>query len=269
MPSNSRYVIRGGVEGRERLRIIARVMQPATLEILRRAGLQPGMSCLEVACGGGDVAFDMARLVRPGGTVVATDIDETKLRLAREEAWQEQLTNIEFRLSDITRHEPEQEFDFVHARFLLTHLPDPAYALTRMWNALRPGGIIVIEDVDFRGHFCYPECAAVWRYVELYTETARKRGGDANIGPRLPSMLAAAGFESLEMTVVQPAGIEGDVKLITPVTMENIADAVVEEGLATREEVDRVIAELYEFANTQSAVIGLPRIVQVWGRRAA
>ena len=37
------YVIRGGVEGRERLRTLARVMQPTTLSLLERVGVVPGM----------------------------------------------------------------------------------------------------------------------------------------------------------------------------------------------------------------------------------
>ena len=226
------------------------------------------MVCLEAGCGGGDVAFDMARLVRPGGAIVATDIDETKLRLAREEAAQEELTNIEFRLADITKDGLDREFDFVHARFLLTHLQNPAGALTKMWHAMRPGGIIVIEDIDFTGYFCYPECLAQRRYAELYTETVRRRGADANIGPRLPPLLTAAGFEDVEMNVVQPASTTGDVKIITPLTMENIADSAVEEGLASREEIDRLIAELYEFANTPGTIGCMPRVFQVWGRRA-
>src|SRR5581483_12394792 len=48
------------------------------------------------------------------------------------------------------------------------------------------GGTVVLEDIDFRGHFCHPECAAFSRYVHLYTQAAHRRGADPNIGPRLP-----------------------------------------------------------------------------------
>ena len=101
------YIIRGGVEGRERLRILSRVMRPTTLPLLERAGLRAGMVCLEVGCGGGDLAFDMARITGPEGSVLGTDIDQTKIELARQEAAVQQLTNVEFRLADITRDEPE------------------------------------------------------------------------------------------------------------------------------------------------------------------
>ena len=175
------YIIRGGEEGRARLRVLSRVMRPTTLSLLDRAGIRPGMECLEVGCGSGDLALDLAQMVGAGGRVVATDIDEIKLRLARQEAEQQRLTNLEFRLTDIVEDESEK-FDFAHARFVLTHLPNPREALEKMWRAIRPGGILVLQDIDFRGHFCHPEFAAFSRYVELYTQTAQRRAVDPNIG---------------------------------------------------------------------------------------
>jgi ubiquinone/menaquinone biosynthesis C-methylase UbiE len=259
------YIIRGGVEGRERLRILSRVLQPTTHALLQRAGIRQGMACLEIGCGGGDLAFDMARIVGPMARVVGTDIDSEKLALAAKEAADQGLGNVEFQLSDITRSQPDGKFDLVHARFVLTHLAHPAQALARMREALQPGGVIVIEDIDFRGYFCHPESAAFRRYVELYTETARRKGADANIGPRLPGLLSEAGFEKVQVSVVQPAGTEGEVKLITPLTMENIADAVVSEGLASTAEVVQLVADLYEFARAPGTVSALPRIVETWG----
>jgi hypothetical protein len=137
-----------------------------------------------------------------------------------------------------------------------------------MRRALRPGGIAVIEDIDFRGYFCYPECPALRRYIELYTQTVHRRGGDANIGPRLPALLRAASFEGIQMNVIQLAGITGEVKLLSPLTMENIADAVMAEGLASPAEIDSIVAELYEFARIPGTIGCTPRIVEAWGYRS-
>jgi ubiquinone/menaquinone biosynthesis C-methylase UbiE len=264
----SDYIIRGGVKGRERLRVLSRVMRPTTMALLHRAGLRPGMACLEAGCGGGDVAFDMACAVGPSGRVVGIDIDQKVLELAIAEAAGQQLSNLEFRLMDITESAPTAEFDLVHARFLLTHLADPSGALARMRGALRPGGVIVLEDIDFRGHFCYPESKAFDRYVELYTETARRKGADANIGPRLPSLLVDAGFENVQMHVVQPAGTSGEVKLMAPLTMENIAGSVVTAGLASEEEAEQLVAELYQYAQTAGTMGSAPRIIEAWGEKS-
>jgi SAM-dependent methyltransferase len=263
------YIIRGGVEGRERLRLLSRVLRPTTLALFDRVGVRSGMACLDVGCGGGDVAFDLARIVGPQGRVVGTDLDGAKLDLARWEAGELGLGNVEFNRSDVVADGHDASFDLVYARFVLTHLKDPAAALARMYGALGPGGTLVVEDIDFRGHFCYPDCPAFDRYVGLYTAAALGTGADPHIGPRLPSLLAGAGCRPVGMSVVQPAGVEGEVKLVAPVTLENVADAVVAAGLITRAELGRVLGELYEFARNPTTVMSLPRVVQAWGLRQA
>ena len=85
-----------------------------------------------------------------------------------------------------------------------------------MVQACAPGGTIVIEDTDFAGSFCYPTCAAYERYKELYQELVERRGGDSNIGPKLPAMLRRAGIQGVELNVIQPAHIHGEGKLMAP-----------------------------------------------------
>jgi SAM-dependent methyltransferase len=223
------------------------------------------MACLDVGCGGGDVTFELADLVGPKGRVVGWDIDEAKLELARREAAETQYDNVEFRLLDIGESDGAPEFDVVYARFLLTHLVDPAGALARMLRLVQPNGLVILEDIDFTGYFCHPYSAAFWRYIELYTQTARRRGGDPNIGPRLPGMLLEAGIEQVQINVVQRAAFDGEVKIINPLTMENIVDSVLAEGLASKAELDTLIDELYEFSRNPRTIASIPRIVQAWG----
>jgi ubiquinone/menaquinone biosynthesis C-methylase UbiE len=267
MAGESHYPIRGGTQGRERLRVLSRIMHSSTIALLRRAGIAPGMTCLDAGCGGGDVAFDMARMVSSEGRVIATDVDDTKLELARAEAAAKGLRNVEFRHSDARTDTLPESFDLIHARFLLSHLADPAAVLASLRASLRPGGVLAVEDVDFSGYFCEPEHAAFNRYVELYTKAAHRKGGDPDLGRRLPALVARAGFDDVRMNIVQHASTEGEVKIISALTMENIADAVLAEGLADRAETDRLIAELYEFAHRPDTISGTPRIFEVWARR--
>jgi len=259
------YVIRGGMEGRERLRVLARVMASTTDDLLSRVGIEPTARCLDVGCGGGDVTLALAGRARDG-TAVGVDVDETKIDLARAEATAAGVGNVEFHVQDVMdRASDGGRFDVIYTRFLLTHLPDPATALANMRERLVPGGVLIVEDIDFTGHFCEPDSPAFWRYVELYTEAVQSRGCDPNIGPRLPGLLREAGFERLGVNVVQPAGISGEVKLISPITLEAIADAVLAAGLADPDELGAVVDELYAFAGEDGTFMSIPRMVQTWG----
>src|SRR5262245_39515420 len=126
------YVIRGGKEGRARLRILAHALWGTTRDLLHCAGLKTGMTCLDVACGGGDVTLQMARLVGSSGMATGIDMDSTKVQLARREAECEAIANVKFLTLDIDDLCDEAAYDLVYARFFLTHLRDPLQALRRM-----------------------------------------------------------------------------------------------------------------------------------------
>jgi hypothetical protein len=139
----------------------------------------------------------------------------------------------------------------------------------RMYAALRPGGVLMVEDIDCSGCFCYSDHQATRRSIELYVEAARRWGGDPNIGPSLPALMLEAGFTQVGINVVQPAGLEGEVKIVLPLTLENIAHAILADALCTREELEHLLAHLYQFANDSRTVAGLPRVVQAWGYRGS
>ena len=262
----SRYAIRGGVEGRERLRLLSGVMGPSTRALLSDVGVPSGSICLDIGCGGGDVTFELARATGPTGRAIGVDLDETKLEMARREAKQQGLSNVVFDVQDVTEWEPPETFDVVYARFLLSHLTDPGSVVTAMRPHIRSDGVLVVEDIDFRGHFAEPHCPALSRYVELYTASVRHRGGDPNIGPRLPGLLRDAGCDDVHMKVVHHVALEGGIKLLSCVTLENIAEAVLADGLTTEAELSATINEFYAFARDPHTVLGGPRIFQVWGR---
>jgi SAM-dependent methyltransferase len=267
MNSFEHYAIKGGLSGRARLTLLTRIFAPTTGRLLDEAGVAPGNACLDAGCGGGDVARDLAARVGDNGKVVGIDMDRAKLTIARKEAEAAGLA-IDYRTADIL--EPLSEpYDVVYMRFLLSHLTSPETALRHAGEALRPGGALIVEDVDFSGHFSWPESATLKRYVELYTSVVRKRGGDANIGPRLPAMLTAAGFPDIHISVVTPAAMNDKLKLLNPVTMEAIADAVVADGIAAEGEVRRLVENLYEEAHDPTILTSLPRIVQCWARKPA
>ena len=155
-------------------------------------------------------------------------------------------------------------YDLVYTRLVLTHLPDPQAMVQRMVRAARPGGVVVVEDLDHGAIFCQPACPALERHVTLYNQVTRLKGADPQIGPRLPNLLWQAGLQDLQVQVVQPAFLEGDAKRIHQISLENIAEAVIAAGLASQAELQALAAELDAFAQNPRTLINFPRIVQVW-----
>lgn len=126
-----------------RLRLLAALLDPGTFELLDRLGVKAGWRCLEVGAGGGSVAAWLCDRAGPHGSVLATDIDATVLRELEH-------PRLEVRVHDVlTDQLPEREFDLVHARLVLAWLARPELGLRRMVAALKPGGLMLVEEMDF------------------------------------------------------------------------------------------------------------------------
>lgn len=265
-PEQDNYILRGGDQGAERLQLLAAVKWPTTKLLLERAGIGSGLNCLDVGCGTGAVTFQMAEAVKPAGRVTGVDFDERCVQLARAEA-QRLGVDVEFRSGSANELNKHSAYDLVFARFLLTHLPQPETALESMVQATKTGGVVVVEDIQFTGHFTYPACPAFDRYVSLYQEMVRHKGGDPNIGPRLPGMFLDAGLVDVAFEVIQPSYQAGLGKRLATVTMEHIREAVVTAGLASDREVSGIIEGIDAFAAEPKTILSLPRIFQVVGKK--
>jgi hypothetical protein len=106
------------------------------------------------------------------------------------------------------------------------------------------------------------------RANEIYEETARRNGGDPHVGIRLARLLLEAGFERVQPSIAHPVGLEGEVKLLPPLTIENIKAMAVAHGVATAEEVDAVVDELYAIARDPTVMVSNPYVFQAWGTLA-
>lgn len=182
---------------RERLRALEAALDAGTIRVLRGCGIQPGWRCLEVGAGGGSIADWMCEQVGPDGGVLATDLDTTVLR-ARSRA------NLEIRVHDVLADDlPRASFDLVHLRLLLAWLPEPRAVVERVLRALKPGGWLVAEELDFASVATAqaPDGrarASFERVLAAHLDVLRERSGfDSQYGRRLPADMQDAGVEDL------------------------------------------------------------------------
>jgi len=260
-------VIRGGKEGYDRLLLLARERWPATAALLDRAGLAPGMRCIDLGCGGGEVTFEIARLVAPGGSATGVDMDGVKLDLAHQAAARRGLGNVEFRRLNLDDWDEPGAYDAVYCRFVLQHLSQPVGLLRRMWAGVRPGGVLIVEDADFDGWCCHPANEGFDFFLRAYRQVIQRRGGDDAMGRKLYGCLLAAGIPDPRVAVVQPVSTEGEEKTLPWSTLEATAEAIVSEQVASADEVTAALRSLQQFTADPRTLISGPRVFQLWSRR--
>jgi SAM-dependent methyltransferase len=182
-------------QARRRFQRKAEIQDPATKSYLDRIGVAQGWRCLEVGGGGGSIAAWLCERVGARGGVVATDIEPRFLRLL-------DLANLEVLEHNVVTDDLPGAFDLVHAREVLCHLPEREEVLAKLARAVRPGGWILIEDVDISTDQPDPESPGPERALYEKVTSAifaflGQRGLDLRFGARLPRLLERAGFEQI------------------------------------------------------------------------
>jgi len=261
------YALSSGQAGYDRLRVLARTRRASTLDLLHRAGLRAGMRCVDMGCGGGEGTFDIAELAGPEGQVVGIDIDEIKLALGREEAARRGLSNLEFVAASASDWDEPGGYDFVYSRVMLQHLGRRVEILGRMWKAVRPGGVLAVEDTDFGGLFCYPANDGFAFYKRMMPLAIASNGGDALFGLRLYQLFLDLGIPEPQLSLAQNVDASGESKTMSLLTLQSVRPAIVKAGLATEAEVDAATDDLAAFTAAPDTIMSGPRILQVWARK--
>ncbi|HZQ79405.1 MAG TPA: class I SAM-dependent methyltransferase [Acidimicrobiia bacterium] len=239
-----------------RLTLLEETWDPGTLSRLTALGVGPGWRCLELGAGAGSVTRWLCDRVGPSGTVTAVDLEPRFLEA-------DPRPNLDIRRCDILRDGvPGDGYDLVHARFLLIHLPDRDRIVAELVSRLRPGGVILLEESDFR----LVEAAESALYAEVWAgvcAAAAESGGDWNWGPELPASLAAAGAVEVASATETFTFRGGDpVSELVAMTWEQVTPLLVAQGLAP-ERIAAATAELTDPGRRFPA----PTAVAAWGCR--
>jgi SAM-dependent methyltransferase len=173
---------------RERLALLTQIADPITRRRLTQVGVGLGWRCLEAGARNGSVAGWLAERVGAEGRVVATDPNPRFLR-------GHGLPNLEVRQHNLLEDDLETaHYDLVHCRCVLQHLPDPLRGLQRLLDAVRPGGWLLVEEIDV-GSFgaadeLHPRAAGFDRRTRALWGALKSRGPiDPEFGRRLPALV--------------------------------------------------------------------------------
>ena len=129
-------------EGWARFGPLEIITTPAAAQLVRHAGVKPGMRVLDVGCGTGVVAITAAR---SGAVVTGADLTPELLQRARDNA---RIAGV-----DVSWHEADVEelpfsdaqFDVVLSQFAHMFAPRPEVATSEMIRVLKPGGTIAFS----------------------------------------------------------------------------------------------------------------------------
>ncbi|KAJ7367704.1 S-adenosyl-L-methionine-dependent methyltransferase [Mycena albidolilacea] len=175
-------------------------LSPAPLDELR-----PGR-ILELGCGSGAWPIQ-ATTQLPAAQILAADRSPLPNRFLP--------ANISFQMADLAKEgdfKPDHFFDIVHARFVFCHVSNTHDAFRRLAQLVRPGGLLLIEDINALSYF--ETAGPVSRrdhYISMMKQSCDERGADMEFGRKTPDLIRALDdFPDVQVQKMSmPFGVNG------------------------------------------------------------
>jgi SAM-dependent methyltransferase len=247
-------------EAHARLSALADVHDAGTIRHLLARGVTSGWRCLEIGGGLGTITRWISERVGPSGSVLTTDIDTRFLEALR-------LGNVEVRRHDVLIDPlPESAFDLAYARLVLEHLSDPDLALDRLAKAIKPGGWLIVQDMEILP----PDPDAPepvdrqWRTLVAMHGIAAAAGVHPRLGLSLGRLLRSRGLLHV--------GNEGNVRLhrgksaaarLMRLNFQQLRERILASGFVSSDEFDADVARL----DDEEFEWRSPILWTAWGQR--
>jgi len=261
--TQTEYVFQNTEDRREfdRLRSIEAIFDPATRKRLLSAGLREGWRCLEVGPGAGSIMAWMSEKVGPSGGVTAVDLNARFLNNPP--------SNVRVLNGDIraVALEPES-FDLAHARYVLVHIPEFRSVLEKLRGALRPGGVLVLEEPDFSVSRALvgeeSEAQSFGKVHRAIIHMYSSKGMDHAIGGKLPSLFQELGLKNLRIENDSPISQGGSgIAEMMRMSASQLKDKYMATGEATAEDIENY----GRFARSKSSRAIYYATVSVFGQK--
>jgi SAM-dependent methyltransferase len=200
-----RYLLGDARSEAARLRAQAKLWDPVSFTLFDRLGIARGWRVLEIGPGQGSLHMELRR--RVGGPIDAVERSRVFAgRLARRTR-RDRLGDGHIWTSDlIDTPLPRGTYDLIFARWVFLFLPRPAAHLARLARALKPGGLIAVQDYHRETFALVPRPLEWANFMEADRRFFATEGGDVSIGGRLPDLYRATGLRTIDTVATIKTG---------------------------------------------------------------
>jgi len=169
---------------------------------LAKLELPRGAKALDVGCGWGDTAIELAKKVGPTGSVLGLDCCDAFLDKGRADAKAAGLSNVSFVCADVQTYAFRNEFDFCFSRFGMMFFANPVAAMRNIRSGLKPGGRLMF--ITWRALDQNPWCAIPKQVILDFLPPPGEDAESCGPGPFsmastevVAAQLKAAGFQDV------------------------------------------------------------------------
>jgi SAM-dependent methyltransferase len=200
-----KYLLGDATREAARLRAQARLWDPVSHALFDRLNIRRGWKILEIGPGQGSLHMELRRRAQaPVDAVERSPVFASRLngiigrdRFGRGQLWQTDLFDAPLRRST---------YDLIFARWVFLFLPNPDAHIRKLVRALKPGGLLAIQDYHRDTFALIPRPPEWLTFILADRAFFASQGGDVSIGSRLPDLYRDAGLALTDIEVTIKTG---------------------------------------------------------------
>ena len=141
------------------------------VDLIKERKKEENLNILDVACGTGNVVLECASCM-VSTLFDAVDISEGMLAKAKENAFEQKIENINFKLQDVTKLSLEKKYDVVTCAYALFFLPEAHEVLKQLMLLLKEDGMVIFTS--FKANTFNPSSEILLALLEKHGSPSAK-----------------------------------------------------------------------------------------------
>lgn len=235
--------------------------------ILLEKYVKPGDSVLELGSGIGLTSQEIAKLVGNKGKVLAIDISNEQLYVARDLV-KNPLPGLVFKQSSVYDLKVKGVYDVVYARFLLIHLTDVNKAVQEAVKHLKPGGYFIVEELKGNNTIASsPKDRRLEFVKEIDSLQEEVQQTNFSIAETLDKILEANGLNVVYKNAIHPKLDTLNKRRNFSMGMRSLEETLVKHDKISRENLHKKIKEVEKMEEDHKVDLYFYKMGQVVGQK--
>lgn len=249
------YFLHTGEIDKQRLTILNKVYNPSAISFLKDSGLKPGMTILEVGCGTGHMACDLAAYLGPEGKVIATDSSKEQIEIAKQVAKAKNIKNIDFHICNVfDLNDLTLNYDATYGRWVVEFTPQPEKALEVVYQNLNKGGLLVYEasNMEQTSYFSFPYQAIIEKWHSNATKMFTSFNYPLKFGYEAYSVFKKLGCHDIQTRVNQGILTTPEEKSVYRLGLITGKSTYLQKNIATEQEIEKLMEDFSVFEQSDA-----------------
>ncbi|MEL6811072.1 MAG: methyltransferase domain-containing protein [Bacteroidota bacterium] len=265
MKEKNAYILGTDAEELHRLGVQHQVWAEEAQHGWNLAQFRAGQTLLDLGSGPGFCTKELAYLAGQQGKVIGVDRSAAYIEHLQQIKTLYHL-NIDPMLADFNEMTLEEHsLDGMYCRWALAWIPNPKEILQKVYNALKPGGKMVLHEYyDWSTHQIQPNKVGLTQAIQAALQSFRDSKGEIDIGRELPQVLTSMGMKINNLRLMAKLATPDQINWQWPKTFyHSYFPRIAEMGYLSKEEVTLALADMDELEQTPGATLFCPIMIEV------